>query len=165
MGSPLSPILVDMILDDLKTQYLKLVNPQPRVFYRYVDDIFAIVPKTAVTYILSIFNNYHPRLQFTLKTENNNAINFLDTTVIRNGMGVITNWYRKSTFSGRYVNYFSNHPISYKINVVTNLVDRAVILSDKRFHVENLNIVRDILSNNCYPAYFIKYINNRLKEI
>ncbi|RLU26748.1 hypothetical protein DMN91_000545 [Ooceraea biroi] len=79
---------------------------------------------------------------------------------------LITNWYRKPTFSRRYMNYFSNHPSQHKISVVKSLVDRAVLLSDSRFHTANLSLVRDILINNCYPAGFInKHIKKRIKEI
>lgn len=78
----------------------------------------------------------------------------------------MTNWYRKPTFSGRYVNYFSSHPHNYKIRVITSLVDRAILLSDKRFHHSNIKIVREILINNCFPIHIInRLIKKRLKEL
>jgi hypothetical protein len=114
MGSPLSPILADIVMDDLEVHCLESLNFKISTFLRYVDDIFAIIPRSKINEVLNAFNNYHPRLKFTFEIENNNVINFLDTTVIRNDERLITNWYRKPTFSGRYINYFSNHPQNYK---------------------------------------------------
>jgi len=72
-----------------------------------------------------------------------------------------TNWYRKSTFSGRYINYFSSHPEHYKNNIIANLVDQAILLSDERFYSSNLELVKTILRNNCYPA---DLINKKIKD-
>ncbi|XP_011875873.1 PREDICTED: uncharacterized protein LOC105566460 [Vollenhovia emeryi] len=83
MGSPLSPILADIVMDDLETNCLQLLRFEVPVFFRYVDDIFAIVPKNRVSDMLNVFNNYHPRLKFTHETEINNSIAFLNTLVIR----------------------------------------------------------------------------------
>ncbi|XP_071578645.1 uncharacterized protein [Temnothorax nylanderi] len=101
MGSPLSPDTADIVMDDLETHCLNLLNLNISVFFRYVDDIFAVVPRKHVDLILKVFNDYHPRLKFTYEIENNGSLNFLDTTVIRNGNTLLTNWYRKQTFSGR----------------------------------------------------------------
>jgi hypothetical protein len=166
MGSPLSPILADMVLDDLETHCLQLIDTTLPAFFRYVDDIFAIVPTCKINQILDIFNSYHPRLKFTCEIEKNMSIDFLDTTVIRNDENLLTNWFRKPTFSGRYINFYSNHPLKYKTNIITNLVDRAILLSDERFHDSNISIVKDILSNNCFPTHIIeRFIKKRLREI
>ena len=136
------------------------------VFYRYVDDVFAILPKDKVLEVVSVFNNYHPRLHFTYETEIDGCINFLDTTVIRDGNKLLTNWYRKPTFSGRYINYYSSHPVTYKVNTIISLVDRAILLSDDRFHDKNIQIVKSILGNNCFPRKLInKHISIRLNEL
>ncbi|XP_026825421.1 DNA cross-link repair 1 protein-like [Ooceraea biroi] len=79
---------------------------------------------------------------------------------------LITNWYRKPTFSGRYTNYFTSNPTTHKINVVTGLTDRAILLSDNRFHNDNITVVKEILIQNCYPLDLInKYIHKRRKSI
>jgi len=76
-------------------------------FYRYVDDIFMIIPKAKVDLMLASFNSYHPRLKFTCEMEKDNTLNFLNTSVIRTDNGsLVTNWYRKPTFSGRYINFY-----------------------------------------------------------
>src|SRR5580765_6586553 len=125
-----------------------------------------MIPRDKIDNILSTFNNYHDRLKFTHEVEDNNKINFLNTTVLRKDGTLITNWYRKPTFSGRYINYFSNHPYKYKINTVINLVDHAILLSDQRFHDSNLKTVTSILKNNCFPDNLIKkYVTDRVYKL
>ncbi|XP_071578172.1 uncharacterized protein [Temnothorax nylanderi] len=166
MGSPLSPVLADIVMEDLETHCLASLGFCLSFFRRYVDDVIAIIPKDKIGDVLAAFNNYHPRLKFTHEIEVNGAILFLDVLIIRNGNRLLTNWHRKPTFSGRYVNYFSNHPLRYKNNTIISLVDRAILLSDKQFHNSNIRTVRDILINNCFPEKFIdKQINKRLKEL
>ncbi|XP_071582050.1 uncharacterized protein [Temnothorax nylanderi] len=166
MGSPLSPVLADIVMKDLETHCLAELNFCLSFFRRYVDDVIAIVPKDKINDVLTVFNNYHPRLKFTHEIEVDGAIPFLDTLIIRNGNRLLINWHRKPTFSGRYVNYFSNHPPKYKNNTITSLVDHAILLLDKQFHNSNIETVRDILINNCFPEHVIdKQINKRLKEL
>lgn len=136
------------------------------VFYRYVDDIFTNLSADRIDEVLRVFNQYHSRQQFTLEREVNNSLSFLDVTVIRNNNVLITNWYRKPTFSSRYINFFSNHPTKHKVSVVKGLVDGAVLLSDPRFHTANIDVVREILINNSCPIDFIdRHVKKRKKEI
>lgn len=95
MGLPsLSSILANIIMDDFETHCLNALDFNVPVFYRYVDDIFAIVPRTEVNTILEVFNSYHPRLNFTHEVESNSS-NFLNTTFIRKHNNLITNCYQK----------------------------------------------------------------------
>ena len=76
---------------------------------------------------------------------------------------LVTDWYQKPTWTGRFLNFHSHHPISQKIAIVYNLVDKIVNLADKSFLQKNLDLIRTTLSNNHYPLEFInKHINIRL---
>ncbi|XP_011869031.1 PREDICTED: uncharacterized protein LOC105562638, partial [Vollenhovia emeryi] len=152
MGSPLSPILADIVLDDLESQCLLSLGFDLPTYYRYVDDVLTIIPDDKIDLVLTIFNSYHPRLKFTYEIENDKSINFLDTSIIRQNGKLLTNWYRKPTFSGRYINFFSSHPLNYKINTIINLVDHAILLSDEQFHSSNMTLVKEILTNNGFPT-------------
>lgn len=166
MGSPLSPILADIVMEDLETHCLQLLPFKISTFYRYVDDIFAIIPAIKIQDTISIFNSFHPRLQFTYETEKQGALSFLDTIVIRDGENLITNWFRKPTFSGRFINFLSHHPTRYKNNTISNLVDRAILLADKRFHSYNIDEIKKILINNNYPLHTInKHIKIRMNTL
>ncbi|EFN61454.1 hypothetical protein EAG_10027, partial [Camponotus floridanus] len=114
MGSPLSPVLTDIVMDDLETHCLSLLSFNVPLYYRYVHDIFNIVSRSKIDEIVSTFNNYHQRLTFTHRTESDSCISFLDMTVIRSNGRLLTDWYRKLTCSNRYINFYSKHPFKYK---------------------------------------------------
>ena len=93
-------------------------------------------------------------------------INFLDVTISINENGFGFDWYRKPTFSGRFLNFNSNHPMAQKRGTILSLVDRACLLSDFRFHTRNLTFIINILSDNDYPLSFIfDTVNQRIKNL
>lgn len=144
MGSPLSPILSNFVMEDLETSCLSQL-PFPVPFYvRYVDDILMTIPNDCLDLVLSVFNSFHPRLQFTAECPVENKINFLDISIINNEDGILTDWYHKPTWSRKYLNFNSHHPIQQKIGIIFGLVDRSVLLSDSRFHLKNLELVREV---------------------
>ena len=79
---------------------------------------------------------------------------------------IIFDWYRKPTFSGRFLNFFSQHPLCQKRGTIIGLVDRVFHLSHPEFHEKNFNIIIDILLNNSYPLEFIfRILHERLKAL
>lgn len=130
-----------------------------------MDDILLAAPKDSFDRILTTFNSFHKRLQFTIEIGNNNIINFLDTSVILENGTLFFDWFQKPT-SGRYLNYHSHHPISHKKGIIIGLTDRIVMLSHPRFHEKNLTKAIKILLDNCYPLDFIfNTIRDRLKKL
>ena len=114
-----------------------------------------IVRKDKLHPILNTFNKFHPKIQFTYELENNNRLNFLDILLIKNTDGsVSTDIYKKPTFSGRYLNFLSNHSTSTKIGIIKNLLHKILQLSDKKFHQKNFQLKNDLLLNN-FPQHFI----------
>ena len=105
MGAPMglctSPWFADIALELLETSCLKNYNKDVLLYKRYVDNCLLTVKKEKIEEILSSFNTYNNNLQFTIELETNNSINFLDLQLIRTNNKIITNWFRKSTASGR----------------------------------------------------------------
>ena len=116
---------------------------------------------------------YSEHLQFTVEKSRDNKISFLDLEVIIKNNHIITNWYRKPTFSGRLLNFHSQHPNNNKIAIIYSLVDKAIKLSDVCFHSENLSLIKQLLFNNDYPVDIVntyiekrlKFLNNNLKKL
>jgi len=115
MGSPLSPILADLVMQDLELKAMNKLNVEFSFYYRYVDDILLSTPSDKVDIILNTFNNIHNRLQFTVEYENNKSISFLDLNLSIKNKIIYIDWYRKETCSGRYLHYYSGHPTCHKI--------------------------------------------------
>jgi len=83
MGSPLSPIISDLIMRDLEDNVLNSLSIQPIIYYQYADDILLSSRDEEVLDILKKFNTYHHRLKFTMESEVNHTINFLDLTLYK----------------------------------------------------------------------------------
>jgi len=58
MGSPLSHIIADLVIQDLERE-VKLDFRLP-FYFRYVDNILTAVPKIAIDSIVDKFNAHHP---------------------------------------------------------------------------------------------------------
>jgi len=87
-----------------------------------------------------------------MKSEVNHILNFLDITHIKNNR-IVIDWFHKITFSGRYLSFFSNYPISHKIGTIYGLVDHAIKLSHPSFYEKNLNLCIKILLDNDYSLF------------
>lgn len=145
MGSPLAPPAAEIVMQDLETTCLKFLEDagiQLPFYKRYVDGIITAVPNDKIDLITELFNSYDTKLQFTHEVEENNTIAFLDLLLVHDGNKVLTNWFHKKTWSGRYLNFFSHHPIGQKKGVVSMLVGRAMKLSHQKFHEDNLALIK-----------------------
>jgi hypothetical protein len=61
-----------------------MISPtSPRIWLRYVDDVFAITKKSNVDGTLQWLNSQHQNIQFTMENEKKNRIPFLDVMVER----------------------------------------------------------------------------------
>src|SRR5436190_52460 len=151
MGSPLSPIIADITLQDLERKALSSIPFNPPFYFRYVDDIVMAAPSHFCITLLEVFNSFHERLQFTLEEGVDNKINFLDVTILIKDNLIYFDWFHKPTFSGRFLNFESHHPLCHKIGTAIGLFDRAFLLSHPDFHQKNLeNFIhpqKDRLSN------------------
>ncbi|XP_011868003.1 PREDICTED: uncharacterized protein LOC105562081, partial [Vollenhovia emeryi] len=110
MGSPLSPIVASIVLQDLEEAALKKLSCTLPIYYRYVDDILLAAPSDAFDHVLNVFNSFHKRLKFTLGISSNNQINFLDVSIMVRQNTIYFDWYHKPTFSGR-IAYSCHHPL------------------------------------------------------
>jgi len=67
----------------------------------------------------------------------------------------IFDWFHKSTYSGRLLNFHSKHPMSQKRGIITNSTDKILLLSNPEFHQKNFFfLINNLLTNN-YPLEMI----------
>jgi hypothetical protein len=93
----------------------------------YVDDTFVVWPHGSeqLQNFLNHLNSLRPSTQFTMATESDSMIPFLDVLVIRKGMTLAAKVYRKPTHTGRYLNFKSNHLLYVKRGLIQSLHNRA----------------------------------------
>ena len=92
MGSPLSPIAADIVMDDLETKCIASLPLKLLFFFWYVDVIITAVPTDKIDTILNTFNSYNHKIQFTIEEESDGKICFLDVLIIRDEKKIKTNW-------------------------------------------------------------------------
>ena len=100
MGSPVSAVVANIYMEVFEEKALATCPNacQPRIWKRYVDDTFTIVHRDNVDGLLTHLNNQQPSIRFTMETEKNNSIAFLDTLIHREPNGQLTTTvYRKPT--------------------------------------------------------------------
>jgi len=161
MGSPLSPIIADLVMQDLETSAIKKLPFDIPFYFRYVDDILLAIPENEIDTTVNVFNSLHDRLQFTYETSINNVINFLNVTVYVEENQFIFDLFFKPSFSGRYLHFHSNHPITQKRALIFGLVDKIIKLSHPRFQQKNFEYVINNLLQN---GYRISFIFNNIKK-
>ena len=82
MGSPLGPTLANFYLAKLKSNLLNKTNGfYPKIYLRYVDDIFAIFDDNlSITKFVNLLNKQNSNMQFTVE-KSMQALPFLDVHV------------------------------------------------------------------------------------
>ena len=119
MGSKISLILAQYLLDDLLKECIPKLSYKLPFLKKYVDDLICAIPKGGENEILHTFNNFNKYIKFTIEKESDNSVPFLDTRLIRtNTNRIILDWYIKPSSSGRYLKYFSYRTEKTKINLI-----------------------------------------------
>ena len=95
-------------------------------------------------------------MSFSMETEKENKLSFLDVEIIREQGKFTTTIYRKPTFSGVCSNFKRFLPSVYKFGMVYALVYRCFcICSDwTQFHTE-LTFLKGVFQKNGYSGNFI----------
>ncbi|XP_058456432.1 uncharacterized protein LOC131433843 [Malaya genurostris] len=165
MGSPLSPILAELVIENLINTVKKDLTFNTPILKKYVDDFILALPKSEVQNTLQKFNSYNPHIQFTLEEESDNKLPFLDTLVIRqNNQTISTKWYSKPISSGRLLNYHSFHPMLMKMNVATNFIERVTKLDTTQTMDQQKHTIFQYLRQNNYPASLINRLINKIRK-
>ena len=128
MGSPVSPIVANIYMEEFEHQALKTAPKRLRLWKRYVDDTFCIVKRSSVEGFLAHLNTLKPTIRFTkeLETQTQGRLPFSDTCLQRHSDAtLVTSVYRKPTHTDRYLQYNSHHPTHVKRGVVRCLFERA----------------------------------------
>ena len=155
MGSPLGPTLANIFMGYLEEKYF-CNNKEPVVYYRYVDDCFVLFNnKEECKNMFDDFNRMHPSIKFTLETENDNKLSFLDILMERKDDKFYTSVFRKKTFTGQYVNYHSYCSDKRKINLIRTLCDRAKKICSPNYLDNEIRNIKDILLDNGFPESLI----------
>ena len=111
MGSPPAPHLANGWL----SQFDNLIKDDAKIYDRYMDDILREIKRSRVEQKLKEINRLHKNLEFTLETEVDQKLSFLDMRLIHDHeTGELSStWYYKPTDTGLIMNYHALAPKRY----------------------------------------------------
>jgi hypothetical protein len=80
IGSPLSPVICNLFLEELESRAMNSFDPKPSVFLRYVNDIFLLWSESTrpIKEFHQHLNNQNASITFTVEKEVEGVIPFLD---------------------------------------------------------------------------------------
>ena len=106
-------------MDEVETEFFKVQERTPLLWFRYIDDIFFIWThgKEHLETFLQELNNFNPDLKFTYES-NEKEIPFLDLKVKLNEGKISTDLYIKSMHRHQYLHFTSSHPTHTKRSTV-----------------------------------------------
>ncbi|KAJ8980916.1 hypothetical protein NQ317_011557 [Molorchus minor] len=154
MGNSLSPFIANLFMSRFETDIKEEFEYFPRIWIRYVDDIFAVFDTKveSVDSFISKLNSRFTSVNFTYEIENNGQLPFLDVLVIKNNQNNLEfDIYRKDTSTLRYIPNDSHHCYQHKMASLNFLVHGLLSfpLSKERFEKER-KLIKDIAKINGY---------------
>ena len=93
MGGPLSVVFSDIYTTKLEKDAI-LLPRKPKLYKRYVDDIFTRRKTNVPDQLLELLNNYHPNIKLTFEI---NPEKFLDTKICYNNNSITTKVHQRVT--------------------------------------------------------------------
>lgn len=165
MGNPLSPVIADLVMEDILNDAVENTGFSIPYIKKYVDDLFLVLPLSKIDEVREIFNQQHTSIKFTVETETDGRLPFLDMMLIRKeDHTVVTEWYAKPVASGRILNYYSCHPMHTKMNVAVKFAKRVFQLSTNLESSAINSIIHDRLKQNDYPKQITSRIITRINR-
>ena len=134
MGSPTSPIVANLFMEDLEVQAI-MTSPSPPVLWkRFLDDTFTIIKKQPKNSFLEHLNSINPSTKFTTEeTGTDGSMPFLDILITPKDDGSLqTSVYIKPIHTDFYLQWDSHHTIPSKYSVVGTLHHRAKSISSNQ---------------------------------
>jgi hypothetical protein len=166
MGTLTSSVFSEIYLQFIENTeiYDILLESQVEGDFRYVDDILIVYRENHanINSILDKFNSILPSMKFTLEQEQDNRINFLDITVIKNQDRLSFDIYRKPTTTDSIIPNDSCHLLEQKLAAIRYLSNR--IETYNLNHVikqKESNTLKQIIHNNKYDISVLNKVNGK----
>ncbi|XP_055622042.1 uncharacterized protein LOC129765657 [Toxorhynchites rutilus septentrionalis] len=159
MGSKLSPLLAEVFMKDFETELAK-EKFFPRMWKRYVDDIFAVVKERYLKQTLELLNSRHRTIKFIVEKEKDGTLPFLDLYITRKEDNRLKfGIYRKPTSTDRYITSNSNHFGAQKQAAFHSMVYRLLnIPMERDDYIAEKNRIYHAAELNGYKRCFVEKI-------
>ena len=120
MGSPLGPVLANLLVKFYKKQWLNEFNFCKVFLYRCQVDGISCLFNCEVDTMKSFdyLNSRHLNIKFTFETQNGDKLAFLDILISHENDNFCKSVFYKKTSFGLYTNFTGFTPFSYKIGLI-----------------------------------------------
>ena len=163
MGSPVSVVVAEIAMQNIKEQALATYSETLPLWLRYVDDKITAVHENKIDEFHEHLNEQNTNIQFTKEKEENGKIPFLDCLVTRENNTLRTTVYRKPKHTDRLLAQKSCNPTSHKATTVRTLTRRTQIVCDSddslTDEIKHLNTV--YIKNNHKSNYNTDFIERK----
>lgn len=150
IGNSLSPKVASFFMLHFENK-VKRMSWFPRVWLRYVDDVFAIVKKTEVKNVLEQLCDQFESIDFTVEEEIDEKLPFLDVLIAREAGELKFSIYRKPTATKLYIPEDSHHSKSHKMAAFNSMFHRLFSIPMNQQDFENeRSLIMDTAKVNGY---------------
>ena len=167
MGSPISPIVANLYMEDFEIKAINTAEHPPRIWKRYVDDTSVVIETEKKEGFQEHINSVDPHIHFTPEdAKADGSVPFLDTIVMpQPGNSLFTSVYRKPTHTDLYLNWNSHHHLSAKFSVINTLKHRAkTVCSNNQLLKEEEDHLNRALRRCKYPEWALSRANIEQKK-
>ena len=152
MGTRCAPNYAIIFVAEIE-EFLQSQIKTPRIWLRFIDDIFMIWnhSREELDIFTNNLNKFHPSIKFTKETSEF-GLPFLDTFIYKEDQQLKTRVYHKPTDNKQYLLYTSCHPKQHKDAKPYGLLVRAkrICSKNEEFISEARSIIK-ILRTRKYP--------------
>ena len=164
MGIKMAPAYANISMDAIEASFLSTTSLKPRIYYRYIDDIFLTWPhgNDSSTHLLEHANNIHQNIKFTHECSIT-TLPFLDVSVQIAQNEIFTTLHKKPTDSHSNLHYTSCQPVHIKNSIIYFQFHRY-----KRICTRNTNFIehsKELTMHLLHNAYHIKVITKQLNNV
>ena len=157
MGSPISPIVANLYMEEFENKAINTVPQTSPLFWRrFVDDTFTILQSSQKTSFMEHLNSIDKHIILTSEEAGDDgSLPFLDVLIIPDEEGSLkTTVYRKPTHTDLYLQWDSNHTVSSKYSMVSSLQHRVnTICSNTELLKQEEKHLEEALTRCKYPAW------------
>ena len=139
MGSRLGPTLPNAFLLHFEKNWLQNCPSdfKPYYYWRYIDIFVLFTSPQHLEAFQNFLNGRHANISFTIESEKQNRMAFLDVKIIREDETLTTSVYCKPTFSGVHTHFDFFLPSTYKFGTLYTLAYRCLRICSRWTKLHN----------------------------